>query len=91
MESFTIENPRTANPKKTQKLLLKNQIKLTFIQDQKPLMVRYNQMLLKEIIFQKNCSQCYETKILDSIKYDEQLDLTRSSIKIELFEITKEF
>ena len=39
----------------------------------------------------KNCSQCYETKILDSNKYDEQLNLTRSSIKIELFEITKEF
>ena len=30
-------------------------------------------------------------KILDSKKYDEQLNLTKFSIKNQLFEITKEF
>ena len=45
-------------------------------------------MLLKDIL-PKKCSH-YEIKILNSKKYNEQLNLTRSSIKKKLFEITKE-
>ena len=33
----------------------------------------------------------YEIKVLNSKKYEEQLSLTRSSIKNKLFEITEEF
>ena len=32
----------------------------------------------------------YEIKIVNSITYDDQLDLTRSSLKNKLFETTKE-
>ena len=47
--------------------------------------------LIKRNIFLKKCSQCDETKILTSKNYDEQLNLTRSSIQNKLFEITEEF
>ena len=47
--------------------------------------------LIKRNILPKKCSQCDETKILTSKKYDEQLNLTRSSIQNKLFEITEEF
>ena len=33
----------------------------------------------------------YEIKVLNSKKYEEQLSLTRSSIKNKLFQITEEF
>ena len=46
---------------------------------------------IKKYIIPKNCSQCYEIKISNSGKYDEQINLTISSIKNKLFEITKEF
>ena len=56
-----------------------------FKQSQKPLID------IKKYIIPKNCSQCYEIKISNSGKYDEQINLTISSIKNKLFEITKEF
>ena len=37
--------------------------------------------IIKRHILPKKCSQDYEIKILNSEKHDEQLNLTRSSIK----------
>ena len=47
--------------------------------------------LIKKHYWPKNCSQQYEIKIVNSKKYDEQLNLTRFCIKSKLFEITNEF
>ena len=46
--------------------------------------------LIKRYILPKKCSQLYEIKIVNSKKYDEQLNHTRS-IKNKWTEITKEF
>ena len=45
---------------------------------------------MKRNILPKKCSQLHEIKIVNSKNYDEELNLTRSSIKNKLFEITKE-
>ena len=47
--------------------------------------------IIKKHILPKKFSQRYEIKFLHSNKYDEQLNLTRSSIKNKLFETNKEF
>ena len=54
-------------------------------------MVHYNQVLLKKHNRPKKYSQRYENKIVTSKKYDEHGNVTRSSIKNKLFEISKEF
>ena len=45
--------------------------------------------IIKKYIFPKKCLQPYEIKILNSKKYNEKLNLTRSDIKDKLIEITK--
>ena len=47
--------------------------------------------VIKRHILPKKYSQRYEMKIFNSKKCEEQLNLTRSSIKNIFFEITKEF
>ena len=46
---------------------------------------------IKKHIFPRKCLLCCEIKILNSKKYHEKLNITRSSIKNKLIEITKEF
>ena len=59
------------------------------MQSQKKLIVWYID-IIKNHTLAKKCSQHYEIKILNSKKYDEQVNLTRSSIKNKLFKIKKE-
>ena len=59
VEVVTKEHPKTSTKlskfiKKKQKLLLSNQRKQNFIKSQKPLILRYNYMLLKYIFYLKN-------------------------------------
>ena len=56
-------------------------IRIHFIQNQKQLIVCNNYVLIKDISFPKKYFQRNETKILNAENYDEQLNVTRSSIK----------
>ena len=53
VESVTTEHPKTITKHERQKLLFSNQTKWKFIPIQKPLIVRYNSKLLKDIFILK--------------------------------------
>ena len=46
--------------------------------------------IIKRHILPEKCSQRYETKLVNSKKYDEKLNLTGPSIENKLSEINKE-
>ena len=79
--------PNDQGPQRNQKSLLSDKKLQRFIQSQKPPIVR----IVKRHVFPKKSSQHHEIKILNSKRYDEQLNLAISSIKNKLFETTKEF
>ena len=86
IESVTIGHPKTvtklSKPIKQPKIITQQPNKIKLYTESKL-------DLIKRHFLSKKCSQRYEIETVNFKNYDEQLNLTRSSIKNKLFEISK--
>ena len=91
IESVTIEHPNAAaklsKPIKQPKIINQQPNKIKVCLESKTADRTLQLDLVERYVPPRKCSQSHKIKIVNSTKYDEQLKLTRSSIKNELFEI----
>ena len=85
IESVTIEHQKTVTKSiksiKQPKVIIQEPNKIKFYAESKPADHMLRLDLIKRYILPKKCSQQFEIKIVNSKKYDEQLNLARSPVK----------
>ena len=87
LESVTLEYPETVTKLSKLNIITQKPNKIRIYTESKASDHALQLDIVKTYFLPKNSSQSYEIKISSSEKYDEQLNLARSSIKNKFFDL----